>query len=275
MLKLQAFWCSFVVCLVLVLLTVSCTSKNNSDSQEKTSEIVAKDSIPPHVRLCTELIPDSYIDKVEGLSAGVLSATRWRWAPGKSKVITVTFIDGVQSIQKRVQNIASAWEPLIGAKFMYVPNSQNADIKISFAQKGVSWSSIGTDSKNRRPSMNFGWLEEEEIDSLFQSVVLHEFGHAIGLVHEHQLPNGNKIKWNVDSVYAYYMGYPNFWKIKDIKLNIFDRYSQNQIIGGKYDPLSIMMYHIPASLTEDGYTTPINVRISKEDKRTITDVYLR
>ncbi|WP_126247806.1 M12 family metallopeptidase [Chitinophaga rhizosphaerae] len=234
-----------------------------------------KDSIPPKIRWCTEIFPKADSTGLESLHVGALSIYRWKWVPGQPKQIRVCFNDGLPSIQDRVKAIAAEWERFTGAKFVYVPAGQNSDIKISFAKKGVSWSHIGTDSRNHNPSMNFGWLEEEQVDSLFASVVLHEFGHAIGLVHEHQLPDGNFIKWKVSAVYNYYLNYPNYWEVDDVKRNIFSRYMRDQLISGTFDPTSIMMYHIPPELTEDGYTTPINVRLSAEDKRLVSDVYRR
>ncbi|UPK71384.1 M12 family metallopeptidase [Chitinophaga filiformis] len=235
------------------------------------------DSVPPTARWCTEMFPSQAADSftIEKMQAGVLTAYKWKWQLGQPKRITVRFNDGIPAIQDRIKTIAAKWEPFVGAKFVYVPSSQEADIKISFQQRGASWSRIGTDSKGHSPSMNFGWLEEETVDSLFEQVVLHEFGHAIGLVHEHQLPNGNPIKWNVDSVYAYYLNYPNYWTVQCVKDNIFFRYQRNQLNAGMFDPTSIMMYEIPARFTTNGYSTPINVRLSPEDKRLVSDVYRR
>lgn len=232
------------------------------------------DSIPPTVRWCTELPPVD-TSGLEGLKAGAFSMYRWKWAPGQRRQITVRFNDGIPAIQDRIKTIAAKWEPYTSARFVFVPSSEEADIKVSFARKGVSWSRIGTESRRYNPSMNFGWLEEENVDSLFESVVLHEFGHAIGLVHEHQLPDGNPIKWNEAEVYKYYLNYPNYWEVQDVKDNIFFRWSRDQLIAGVFDPTSIMMYHIPPNFTIDGYSTPLNVRLSPEDKRLVADVYRR
>jgi hypothetical protein len=38
--------------------------------------------------------------------------------------------------------------------------------------------------------------------------VIHEFGHALGLIHEHQNPSGG-IQWNKPVVCRYYEGPPN------------------------------------------------------------------
>ena len=257
----------------LFFILIACGKKSEPPAPlEKPTAV--KDSIPT-LRLCTERFPPAVQPLTERVYAGILSANRWRFTTGAARQITVSFSDGLIPIQNKIKAIASEWEAITSAKFVYVPYTEHSDIKISFKEKGASWSYIGTDSKNYDPSMNFGWLEEETVDSLFRSVVLHEFGHAIGLVHEHSLRNGNPIKWNVDSVYAYYMNYPNYWKVEEIEENIFKKYSQDQLIGGTFDPLSIMVYHIPASLTTDGYSTPLNVKISREDKKIVANAYLR
>ena len=33
--------------------------------------------------------------------------------------------------------------------------------------------------------MSFGWLSQDLPEDQFRAVVLHEFGHALGLIHEH------------------------------------------------------------------------------------------
>ena len=48
--------------------------------------------------------------------------------------------------------------------------------------------------------MNYGWFDSETTDDEYRRVVLHEFGHALGLAHEHQSP-GVAIPWNEQKVY--------------------------------------------------------------------------
>ena len=48
--------------------------------------------------------------------------------------------------------------------------------------------------------MNYGWLTPESAQDEVRRVVLHEFGHALGLIHEHQNPKGGGIEWNRDAV---------------------------------------------------------------------------
>jgi len=58
--------------------------------------------------------------------------------------------------------------------------------------------------------MNFGWFDDNTSDSEFSRTVIHEFGHALGMIHEHQHPLA-AIPWDKDKVYTYYAGYPNYW----------------------------------------------------------------
>ena len=51
--------------------------------------------------------------------------------------------------------------------------------------------------------MNFGWFHDNSLENDFSATVTHEFGHAIGLIHEYRSPAGY-IPWNKPAVYAYH-----------------------------------------------------------------------
>ena len=60
-----------------------------------------------------------------------------------------------------------------------------AEIRISFAEKGFSWSTMGTDALivgAQEATMMYGWLDANTPLREYQRVVRHEFGHAIGLI---------------------------------------------------------------------------------------------
>ncbi len=81
-------------------------------------------------------------------------------------------------------------------------------------------------------------------------MILHEFGHALGLIHEHQNPLGT-IKWNKPAVVHDLSGPPNNWDQATIDHNMFEAYPAAEIDGTKLDKTSIMMYPIPASWVTD------------------------
>ena len=112
--------------------------------------------------------------------------------------------------------------------------------------------------------MNLGWLDN--------AVVLHEFGHAIGLGHEHQNPVGG-IQWNKPAVYAELAGPPNFWPPEVVDHNLFNTYSREQTIGTDLDPLSIMMYPIDQNWTLNDFSVGFNPDLSAVDKAFVAELY--
>ena len=104
--------------------------------------------------------------------------------------------------------------------------------------------------------MNLGWQDE--------GVVLHEFGHAIGLVHEHQNPAGG-IEWNEDVVIRDLSGPPNNWTVEQIRHNVLNKYSVDQIRGTEFDRDSIMLYFFPDAWVKNGQGTKENNDLSSQD----------
>lgn len=124
-----------------------------------------------------------------------------------------------------------------------------------------------------QPTMNLGMLTQAISDETFQQLVLHEFRHVLGLIHEHQNPNAD-IPWNKEAVYSFFTGPPNDWSRDVVYLNIFKKYR------GKYrefDPPSIMMFFpiTQAFLTGNTFQ-PIPVLskvLSERDKKLISELY--
>jgi hypothetical protein len=145
-------------------------------------------------------------------------------------------------------------------------------VRISFDKKG-SYSYIGSDAKNRLPTeetMNLGWIENTKTEMQLKSVILHEFGHTLGLLHEHMNPLSN-IQWNKPVVYAFYLQYDG-WNRDMVDKQVFDRYSVT-MTNKSYDPKSIMHYPIPANFTVDGYAVGENYELSENDKKLAAELY--
>jgi serralysin len=120
--------------------------------------------------------------------------------------------------------------------------------------------------------MNYGWLTPTSSEDELRRVVLHEFGHALGLIHEHQNPN-RPIKWNKDAVYHDLQGPPNNWTKAQVDSNMFQKYEPKELKSTKTDPLSIMMYPIPKAWTLDGFSAGFNKELSATDKKFIKENY--
>jgi hypothetical protein len=194
-----------------------------------------------------------------------------KWQPGDA--IRVVFMDGDPAVQEKVKRVAETWTKLANVKFYFVQDPK-ADIRISFNQRG-SWSYIGRgclDVPSDEPTMNYGWLTPESTDDEVRRVVLHEFGHALACIHEHQNPAGG-INWNKPAVYAYFAGPPNSWPKERVDQNLFATYSKDLTSYSALDRNSIMMYPIPKEFTLDGFEVGLNTDLSGTDKEFIRQMY--
>lgn len=193
------------------------------------------------------------------------------WRPGRT--LRVGFLDGDRSVQERVARFAHEWTRHANLTLSFESDA-DAEIRISFAQPG-SWSYVGTDALSvpaGRSTMNLGWLSTSTDDDEFSRVVIHEFGHALGCIHEHQ-SHAAGIPWNKPAVYEFYAGPPNYWSKQQVDTNIFERYSQEITQFSRFDRKSIMLYPIPKALTLDGFEVGWNNKLSPTDKRYIAALY--
>lgn len=194
-----------------------------------------------------------------------------KWDPGR--VLKVTFIDGLPEVQERVIAFARNWQDFANLSLDFGAHDE-PDIRISFEQRG-SWSYLGTDALGIRtdlPTMNYGWLTPEVSDREYERVVLHEFGHAFGAIHEHQNPEAG-IPWDREKVYAYYTGPPNNWTRAQVDNNLFRRYDASITQFSAFDPTSIMLYSIPNDLTVGDWEVGWNTTLSDTDKSFIAEAY--
>lgn len=212
-------------------------------------------------------------DHVEtGTRAALLDETRWK----AGDEIRVRFLEGDPDLQDRVEAVAKEWtgSQMANLSLQFVPSGE-ADIRIAFVQGDGSWSVLGTvchQVPQAEATMNYGWLTPDSSDDEIGRVVRHEFGHALGLIHEHQNPD-TPIAWNRAAVIAALSGPPNNWDPATIEHNIFHREQPEALTSTPTDRLSIMMYPIPRAWTTDGFSAGLNSEMSETDKAFIREAY--
>jgi len=193
------------------------------------------------------------------------------WSNGST--IRVKLMGGSQYVRDRVRYYANQWTQHANLNFQFV-NSGHADIRVSFEQNGSSWSVIGKQALQigqNEATMNFGWLNDRTPEYEFRRTILHEFGHALGLLHEHQNPSGG-IPWDEQAVYNHYRQTQG-WDQRTTYQNVIQRASRNATQFSNYDSRSIMHYPVSASLTNGQYQVGMNQHLSTTDITYIREIY--
>lgn len=203
-----------------------------------------------------------------------MAAKKSLWTKGTE--LRVRFMQGSAELHNRVLEAAREWL-VDGVKLTLVKAKpgEKAEIRISFDPNDGSWSYIGTDCKlihPSQPTMNLGWATLQTPKQDFWSVVIHEWGHALGLLHEHNHPEA-RIKWDKAAVYADLGGPPNEWDRETIDSNVFDKYEKSTVITTAFDDVSVMIYTIPSTWTTDGKSFMPSWKLSSGDAATIRKLY--
>ncbi|MDJ0809519.1 MAG: M12 family metallopeptidase [Desulfobacterales bacterium] len=200
--------------------------------------------------------------------ARAIIVIRKMWPNGST--LHVRFMGGTAQQQQLAREQAEWWMEHANLRFEF-DNAPDADIRIAFDAGNGAWSYVGTDSRRiprDMPTMNLGFQDG--------GTSAHEFGHAIGLGHEHQNPAGG-IQWNEEVVIRDLAGPPNFWSPDQTRHNVIRKYAHDQIRGTHFDPDSIMLYAFPGAWTVSGQGTHANEILSALDKQFIggPDAYPR
>lgn len=273
--------------------------------QEPTAQVTER--LPEHLAYLYDL--EQGADNVQRQ----LFAAQRLWAAGDT--LKVCFFNGDEVVAALIDGVASEWEKHASIKldFGEVGARRNCtlasagfnQIRIAFGEMAY-WSTVGRDSINllnfHQPSMNLGGFDlkysrfqaapdgtrftvqnvVELSDRRDRATILHEFGHALGLLHEHQNPRlgcENEIRWEgPGNVFEYYAGPYNYWSRETVLRNLgpIARIDPD-FMAGEPDRESIMIYAQPASIFLRGEASPCFVLepfvLSTLDKEGIAKMY--
>ncbi len=179
------------------------------------------------------------------------------WPTGST--LRIRFVNGTAAEQEKVMGLIRQWP--VNLKFQLV-SSGSAEIRIRVPgagndQPGRSNSQLGKNSlgvDQNQFTLTMGWWED--------ACVLHEFGHALGFIHEHQSPAVN-IPWNKEVVYKDLLE-SNGWDRATVDHNVFEAHATTNY--SQFDSKSVMIYDFPANWTTNGVAIVRPDGLSPTDK---------
>lgn len=256
---------------------------------------------------CTTMLGEAMFAEVDTTKPRGVSDNYHTWENGK--VLLVKFMPGGSKVLRdKVMQNAKEWQKYANITLKFVPDTtKNTDIRIKLGKGLGHNSAVGTEAKFRSQTtqtMNFDTLYFADADYYIASlkrkgiqppynlnqliaemkadpnrwnnaelrrVVMHEVGHALGLLHEQSYPGA--VNWKkTDSVYKYYKETQGWDKAK-VDFNVFEVSNQFYTNGTSYDPKSIMHYSIQPWETTDGYSVNNNFELSAGDRAIIAALY--
>ena len=193
--------------------------------------------------------------------------------------LQVHFIDGNQTMAETVLTQLKKWTAVCNLKFEQ-SELTGSDVRVTFRNQG-HFSQVGTDARGLpgEQTMNLAMNQSTMTEPYNMSVILHEFGHAMGMVHEHSSAASNlrfKSAREIATIFAGRFGEGADFEetVRLVEFNILKKYKDKELIKfSKFDADSIMIYALPGSCFTDGNAIDANLDLSDIDKEYARQLY--
>jgi hypothetical protein len=222
-----------------------------------------------------------------------LASTVW---PPRYRKLKVCFFGGTDEARKLIADEAMDWMRKDigisldfgeqGSRTCGNDNDTKMHVRVGFDERGY-WSALGQESVDdgffpqNTKSMNLQGFENTTAETRtpeFYRKVHHEFGHALGLGHEHQNPkSGCEEEYNWVRIYQLLGGDPNYWPKRQIDSNI-RQYRYDDTVASDFNTGSVMIYQFPPEFYKSGiqakcYIEKLNSEISEGDLAELASMY--
>jgi hypothetical protein len=184
--------------------------------------------------------------------------------------VRISLMGMTKEQEKFTKDNINKWAPYINLKLEFT-KELDGDIRIK-ADNDVSggYSYFGTAGKQTvgagEPTMEIGF--KGGFNEFNAGTVLHEFGHALGLVHEHQHPD-NTLDLDFDRIRTIYAATNQPGSVDEN----FAPFDSRDVVSSAYDQASIMHYSIPETYLNSGHRVEEGNELSEGDKQFARELY--
>jgi hypothetical protein len=279
-----------IMATLLGLAPIAAAQAHGFGSTAPDAEVAIDPKVPDTSKYA--LLPQSLGKDAQAPARAVLDQMKV-WGAGVT--LEICFAEpATVTMRKRIADAAKEWEKWSSLHFDFgspdeprmCDPKQTYDITIGFRGDGA-YSYTGIDSKGKMPSMNLQHLDDEKAriaqnEREVKRIVLHEFGHAIGLEHEHQSPEAHcsdEIDWpTAEKYYKDRLGWPPETVHENLEtMAVPIRAAKDSLQISGYDKQSIMQYALPAEIFKEGRAAPCfsttNYDLSPTDKKWVAGLY--